>query len=1124
MKKNVSIDKTLWKVMRITLYQLLLMTVGVSITAAHSSGAQNVLSRQVSISMEQAKLGSLLEKIERAAAVKFVYSTKINSGERVSLHATGRPLSEVLDELLTPLQISYEVIDSRILLRRKIQPVPKASGIVIPETDIDRQVTGRVTDEKGEALPGVNILVKGTQQGTVTDPGGTFRLSIPDGDAVLVFSFVGYTSREVEVGNQSTLEISLSVDQKALEEVVVVGYGTQQKKDLTGSLSTVSSREIVGRKALQVSEALQGTMSGVTVTRNNGAPGGAPTIRIRGMTTIGENSPLVIIDGIPGSLHNLNPNDVESITVLKDAASASIYGSRAAAGVILVTTKRATDGISQFEYNGDYGVQSPTALPSQVDAVRYLELFNEFFTNDGANAPYTADYIKNYASNNLSNPDLFPNTNWQKAVLKNGAPRQNHNVSFTIGTPKLKTIATLGYSNADGLYVNKSFERYTVRVNNDMKINRFLDANFDLSYINSSYLSPAGESTARDRNPFYTARNLPPIYKDRFSDGRWGTGKEGINALAQLEDGGQDRENNHLLSARLGFKITPVKGLLVTGIVSPRFDFTKLKQFSKVIEFTDLSDPTRVIYRNQSNTTLNEGRTESFTFNGQFLANYSKTIGSSHNVDILAGYEENYNKLEAVAASRGEFILTDFPYLSVGSLALRDNSGNATEYALRSVFGRVQYNFKSRYYLQANLRRDGSSRFHPDYRWALFPSLALGWTISEEPFLNSGRSTYYLKLRGSWGQVGNERIGNYPYQSSISFSNALFYQGTNKVSVTTGAQSSYAIPNISWETSESIDLGVDLGLFNDRLNASLDIYKKKTRDILLQLDIPRFLGYANPNQNAGVMQSTGWDLELGWRDRAGNLNYFVNVNLSDSRTKILDLKGTQLLGLQARIEGGEFNEWFGYRSAGLFQSQQEVDSSPLLTTTTKPGDVRYMDIDGDGKITPGKDKVLLGGSLPRYIYGTTLGLDYKGLDFNLVIQGVGKILSRLNNVQVEPFQEGFGNVPSEIDHKFWSPANTAEQNLDAKYPRLSKASRNSNYEMSDFWLISGAYTRLKNITVGYTFPKSAGSKAGLSNIRVFLAANDIFSIHHFPKGWDPETDATTYPIVKTIMAGVGIKL
>lgn len=1124
MKKNVSIDKTLWKVMRITLYQLLLMVVGVSIVAAHSSGAQNVLARQVSISMEQAKLGSLLEKIERSAAVKFVYSTKINPNERVSLHAAGRPLSEVLDELLTPLQISYEVIDSRILLRRKIQPVPKASGTLLPQDDTERYITGKVKDEKGEGLPGVNVLVKGTQQGTVTDPEGAFRLSIPEGDAVLVFSFVGYTSREVALGNQTVVEVSLSVDQKALEEVVVVGYGTQQKKDLTGSLSTVSAREIAGRKSLQVSEALQGTMSGVTVTRNNGAPGGAPTIRIRGMTTIGENSPLVIIDGIPGSLHNLNPNDVESITVLKDAASASIYGSRAAAGVILVTTKRATDGMSAFEYSGDYGLQSPTGLPAQVDAARYLELFNELFTNDGANAPYTQDYIKNYASNHLSNPDLFPNTNWQKAVLKNSAPRQNHNVSFTIGTPKLKTIATLGYSNADGLYINKSFERYTVRVNNDMKINRILDANFDLSYINSSYLSPAGESAVRDRNPFYTARNLPPIYKDRFADGRWGPGKEGINALAQLHDGGQDKENNHLLTARLGFKLNPVKGLVVTGIVSPRFDFTKLKQFSKVIEFTDLSDPTRVVYRNQSNTTLNEGRTESFTFNGQLLANYSKTIASSHNVDIMAGYEENYNKLEAITASRGEFILTDFPYLNVGSLALRDNSGNASEYALRSAFGRLQYNFKNRYYIQANLRRDGSSRFHPDYRWALFPSVALGWTISEEPLFNPGRSTYYLKLRGSWGQVGNERIGNYPYQSSVSFSNAIFYRGTNKVSVTTGAQSSYAIPDISWETSESIDLGVDLGLFNDRLSTSLDIYRKKTRDILLQLDIPRFLGYANPNQNAGIMQSAGWDLEMGWRDRAGDLSYFVNVNLSDSKTKIVDLRGTQLLGLQARIEGGEFNEWFGYRAAGLFQNQQEVDSSPLLIGSTRPGDVRYTDIDGDGKITPDKDKVLLGGSLPRYIYGTTLGAEYKGLDFNLVVQGVGKILSRLSNVQVEPFQEGFGNVPAEIDHKFWSPFNTEEQNLNSKYPRLSKSSRNANYEMSDFWLISGAYARLKNITIGYTFPKLTGSKAGLTNIRVFLAANDLLSIHRFPKGWDPETDATTYPIVKTLMAGIGIKL
>jgi TonB-linked SusC/RagA family outer membrane protein len=983
----------------------------------------------------------------------------------------------------------------------------------------EQEISGKVTDERGEGLPGVSVLVKGTQRGTTTDPDGRYALKLSDGDSWLVFSYVGYSSQEIQIGQKASVDVVLTPDNKALDEVVVVGYGTQQKKDLTGAVSTVSARNITERQSVQVSDALQGAMAGVTVSRNSGGPGTSSTIRVRGVTTIGNNDALIIVDGVPNdNIDNLNPNDIENITVLKDAASAAIYGSRAAAGVVLVTTKRAKDGQSSLEYTYEAGVQTPTQLPAYVDAVRYMQLFNEYRTNDGSTPFYTQPFIDSYWQNHQTNPDLYPATNWQKTVLERYAPRQRHDLSFTIGTEKLKTRASFNYSLVDGLFRNRSFDRYTVKINNDLQISKSLSANLDVSYVRGKNLTTTGE------NPVNNARLLPDIYGAVYQDGRWAPGKDGRNPLAQITEGGTDKSIENQLVGRLAFNFKPIPGLSLMSVLAPAFKFDKTKVFSKVVQFTDLDNPSRVLFTNQANTTLNESRSEGFTINGQLLANYSRQFGEHHNVDGLIGYEENYLSYELLQASRGAFAITNFPYLNLGSTELRDNAGTAYEAALRSFFARVKYDFRNKYYVQANIRRDGSSRFRQDRRWGVFPSFSAGWTISEEAFFKNVPVLSFLKLRGSWGQVGNERIGNYPYQSSIIFDDVLFYKGGLVSSETRAAQRQYAVQDISWETTESMDLGLDANLFNGRFSVSGDFYQKKTRDILLMLDIPIYMGYENPNQNAGTVSARGWDLEMNWKDNLGALRYSVGANLSDVKTRIVDLKGTQILGNQAQLEGGEFNEWYGYRSAGLFQTADEVKSSPVLNANTKPGDVKFMDINGDGKITSDGDRVLLGGSLPRYTYGANLRLDYKGFDFTMVVQGVGKVKSRLSDVQVKPFLSQYGNVPAEIDGRFWSLTNSAEDNLQARYPRLSSIAENNNYAMSDFWLINGSYFRLKNLTIGYNVPSTLSNRLKIRGLRVYASANDLFSFNHFPKGWDPEVAVANYPIVKTFMAGVTIRL
>lgn len=979
------------------------------------------------------------------------------------------------------------------------------------------KITGVVKDETGLPIPGATVTVNGTRNATATDADGNFSLLTAAGNKLLI-NAMGYEERLVPVTTLLTYTINLKTTNKELNQIVVVGYGLVKKKDISGAVATLNEREISGRQVMQISDALQGAVAGVTVTRNGGSPGGNSAIRFRGITTIGENAPLIIVDGVPAdNIDNVNPDDVESVTALKDNASASIYGSRAAAGVILITTKRGKAGASSVDYSYEYGNIRPTTLPSFTDAVRYMQLYNEFLANDGTTALYTPATIDNYFSNHITNPDAYPNTDWQKSILKNSTNQNLHNLSFTAGSDKIKTRASVSYSNIGGLYDGRSYDKYTLGVNNDFKFSDILSGTFDVTGYRAQNNSPVGE------NPIYATRVLPSIYDDEYSDGRVAPGKDGRNPLANIREGGFSRSMNNKVGARASLIVKPLEGLSITGLVAPNFVFGRGTTFTKTISFTDLADPTKVILRMPANTTLNESRPYTYTFNAQLLTNYVKAFKGGHNFDVLLGYENISNYTEYLSASRGSFTLIDYPYLDNGLLALRDNSGGAAESALRSYFGRVGYNYKNKYYLQANGRYDGSSRFASSNRWAFNPSFSGAWVISEESFFKPIKMVNYLKFRASWGKTGNERIGTYPYQANITFNNALFYSNNAVIGATSGSQIAYAVDNISWETQETVNLGLDAAFFKNRLSITGDIYHKQTHDILLQLDIPVYLGYTNPYQNAGKVSARGWELTANWNDKIGKVTYGFGANISDAKTKIEDLKGTQQLGDQANIEGAEFNSWFGYRTNGLFQNVDELIGAPVLSATTKAGDVRYVDINGDGKISADKDKVLLGGALPRYTFGLNGRIAYKGFDVSFVAQGVLKQLRRLSSIAVQPFLENFGNVPNLIDNKFWSANNSAEQNLAADYPRLSRVSASSNYQTSNYWLIDGKYLRIKNITLGYTITDKFFKKLKMQNLRIYAVGNDLFTFSKFPIGSDPEVDATSYPIVRTFMMGVSVK-
>lgn len=1102
-----------------------------SLMLSLSAFAANADAQQVSVTVSNAKVKTVLNSISDQTGLSLAYSAQVvDLNRKVSLNFVNTEVSEVLNAMFGNTAIGYEIKDGKIYLFKAAE---RTTALANQQKKI---ITGTVVDSNGEAVIGANVLVKGTTNGTITDMDGKFSLEVPEG-AMLLVSYIGYGDYETKVGNQSNLSITLKEDSKALDEVVVVGYGTMKKKDLTGAVGAVKGDDLASRRTTQLSTALQGATSGVLVTRDNSAPGATASIKIRGVTTIGETSPLVIIDGVPGDINQVNPEDVENMSILKDAASASIYGSRAAAGVIVITTKRAKENDLSLNYNFEYGWEMPTKLPQYVGAQRFLEMVNETRYNDnnsgGWYQTYSEDQVNNWLKYHETDPDAYPVEDWQDALLYSSAPRQTHSINIAGGSKVVKTKASFRYDQTDGLYINRDYERFMLRVNNDIQINKWMEAHLDVNFSRAKSEEP-------HRNPMELAlRATPPIYAIRWTNGMWGDVKDGENPLAMITDGGTKTTWNNRIGGKAAIDITPIKGLKISGVIAPTYNFDKIKSFVKQVPYTYANDPNTVkgYMAAFSTTKLTEYRNDYYDVTTQFFANYNKTFGK-HDLSVMVGYEDYYAFWENLNASRDQYELTGYPYLDIGPETYRDNSGNAEEYAYRSLFGRVTYNYDNRYLLQANFRRDGSSRFAPESRWANFPSFSAGWILSEEQFMKNLNWNWlsYLKLRGSWGTLGNERITDinnndkqnyYPYQSALNFNSALLYKGGVVTSVSTAAQQYYAVRNISWETTETWDIGLDANFLNSRLYFAFDYYKKNTRDMLIALEIPKFIGYDNPFVNTGKMQTKGYDLEIGWRDHIGDFSYSVSANLSDFVSKMGDLGGTEFLGDQVKMEGSEFNEWYGYVSDGLFQTQEEVDNSPKLNNNVTVGDIKYVDISGpdgvpDGKISSEYDRVLLGGSLPHYMYGMNLSASYKGFDISMMLQGVGKQNARINREMVEGLKDNWTGFPAILEGNYWSVNNTEEENLNAKYPRLTRTNVEANMAMSDFWLFNGRYLRMKSLTVGYTLPSALTKKISMETVRFYVSGNDLFCISNYPYGWDPEVSVTGYPITMSVLLGVSV--
>lgn len=1003
-------------------------------------------------------------------------------------------------------------------------------------------VTGTVSDSNGP-LAGVMVLNKDNGKWASTDLDGNYTISEIKKGQILEFSFMGYITKKEVWNGQHPYNVLLMEDAMELDETVVIGYGSVKKKDLTGAVGVVNDKIIGQQSTSQLSQSLQGVVPGLSVTRSSSMPGASATIKVRGITTMSDSSPLILVDGMAvSSLDNVPTEDVRQITVLKDAASAAIYGARAASGVILITTKEASEGQLQIGYNGEVSVITPTEFPSYRTGVKeYMEDYNEWAWNDAGNpeggeyAGYSKELMDNYMSNNAYDPITYPNYDWKSAILKKASMRHKHNVTMTYGNKVIKSRTSASYENSDALYKGLSYERLSLRSRNTIKFSEKWSGALDFSFRQATKKDPHSGS------PIKAANMYPSIYAGLYPDGRIAPGKEGSfsNTLGALLEGGNKTNVATMASAKISLSYKPVEGLDITANFTPTYSFVKTKDMQKAVPVYDAYD-TDVILGYVSGYTANalsELRSDAKTFETQVIATYDKTFAKKHNFNVMAGYEDYMYTYEKLTADTNEMELSMFPYMDLANKNSLNVGGSSHQNAYRSFFGRIMYNYDNRYYLQLNARGDASSRFHKDYRWGFFPSASLGWVITNEKFMSNVNWLNHLKLRASVGSLGNERIGNYPYQTYITFNKAIMYDsaGTSPVSTMTGAQADYAYKNIHWEKTWSWDAGIDATFLDNRLDFSADYYYKKTTDMLLAVAIPSFTGYSAPDRNAGTMNTRGWEVKLGWADSIGDFSYAVSVNLSDYKSVMGDLGGEQVFNSNGTIitEGEEYCAWYGYKASGLFQNAEEISNSALLVSSVKPGDVKYKDISGpegtpDGIINDTHDRTVLGSSLPHYIYGGSINLGWKGISFSVLFNGVGHQLSRLTEDMVRPLESQWLPSPSVIrnsdgSRNYWSVYNTDEENLKAKYPRLSHSSGEyNNYKMSDYWLKNSAFLRVKNINLGYTFPKALISKVNLKGLRVYFNVDDPFCFDNYLKGWDPEAGASTY-IARTWTFGLDLK-
>jgi TonB-linked SusC/RagA family outer membrane protein len=988
-------------------------------------------------------------------------------------------------------------------------------------------ITGTVKSPTGEVLPGVNVVIKSTTKGTSTDADGKFTIDAP-ADAVLVFSGIGFTTQEVPVNGRSVLDVVLASDNKQLDEVVVVGYGTQKRNALTNSVAQIGGEEIARRPVSNIQQSLQGQLPGVTVLDRGGAPGRSnSTIRVRGITTfninssstsgydLSKNEALVIVDGIEQRLADINPDDIESISILKDASSTAIYGSRATNGVVLVTTKRAKGGKVQVDYHGYYAIQNSINTPHNMGLEDYMRMQVAAYTNAGSALParFTEQSIQAYV--NAADREKYPLPNTWFQTMLHPAPQQNHTLSIAGGTETLRTRLSLRYQDQAGIITHYGSKIGEVRLNADYTVSPKVRISGDVNYRYNYSQAPTTDVIDRF---FHGSLWAVP----KYADGTYGLSTQGNNPLMFAEIGGDSKRFNDFLVGSVKGDWEILDGLTFSTQLAGRGYFTAEKNYTNA--YTNVDKNTNIT-KTITNNSLTEVRNSLREYTLINLLTYDRSWGS-HGFKGLLGYSQIGNTQTFLSAYRERFYSNDIQSIGQGANdGTKTNTGNDAVYGLRSYFGRINYDYNGKYLVEVNGRYDGSSKFTGQKQYSVFPSFSAGWRIAKEDFWQGLQSTVNdLKLRGSWGRTGNQSVDLYSYYAALTAGGYNF----NGAAVQGYRQTTLANTNLGWESTTQLDLGLDASFLQGRMNLTVDYYRKLTNDILLNLDIPATIGLTAPPQNAGSVENKGWEFNLNYRGakRSSGFQYNVGANFSINDNKVVDLKGTgpYISGTDINPRyiiavGLPINTLWGYKTDGLFQTQEEITAyKATYAANTKPGDVKYVDLNGDGKIDA-NDMTNIGNSFPRYSFGLNSNFTFRNFELSLLFQGAAKVSTRLAGALAEMGnQEGFTH--SIYTNNYWTP-----EHIDARFPRPLKFDLR-NVATSDRLVIDGSYVRLKNIQLAYVIPAAIASKARASRARVYVSATNVFTISKLNE-WnlDPEVEsgrAVYYP--QTALYTLGLNL
>lgn len=980
---------------------------------------------------------------------------------------------------------------------------------------------GTVVDADGLSVIGATITASGTNIGTVTDMDGSFQIKLPEKTESIVVKFLGFKTQTVHIIGLSTVKVSMKSDNIELQELVVVGYGKQKKATLTGAVGIVKGAELNKRSVASMSTALQGTIAGVTVQQTSGEPGAdGANIRIRGVGSVNSSTfPLVLVDGIEMDINTVDMNTVESVSVLKDAASASIYGSRASNGVILITTKRGKSGKMKISYDTYLTSQTPTNMPEVVSAADYLQLELNSLDNAGIVIPadQRAAREKMIQDQRTYKPDNWNryDTDWKKATMKDNGLMRNNNISLSGGNDNIKYFGSVSYLNQGGLIANNDYSRLNIRTNTDIKLSEIFKLSSEISYRNSEQTQPGvGSPKSIINESLYL---LPILSSVRELDGNWGYGKNGSNPVAKAKASGLDtyRKPELLLSNTL--TATPIEGMELLA----QYSYRKTESRNTLITTpykTSLRGVEQGIYPTQDDVE------ESYSSN---IRNYFRTQGSynkkfgSHNAKVMVGFQAEDNLFESFSGSRRNFNMGKY-YLNNGDLATAAAYGSASDWSMASLYSRINYDYSDKYLVELSGRYDGSSRFLEENRWGFFPSASLGWVISKEGFFeNATKYVNNLKIRASIGTLGNQDIGNYPYASTIDSGYSYWIDKSLASGV---AQTTLSNSNITWEKSRQSNIGIDLATLSNRLSITADYYIKDVYDMLMVYPVPYYTGLNATYSNAGDMQNKGWELAVTYKDHINDFNYSVTATLANNENEITKLYGAY--SDNSIKVGYPINSYWGYRTDGYYLDAADVANSPKLSNSAKPGYVKYVKTDTSGlnpNLITNNDKVYLGDPFPHYEYGLNLNASYKGFDLTVFCQGVGERSVYMNGIGLKPFANGSNIFTHQLDS--WSP-----DNLNAAYPILvPEANSADNFQLSDRLVQDGSYFRLKNVVFGYSLPKSVTDKAKMDGVRLYVSGQNLLTVSHFYKGYDPEVGyggslgGEFYPIMKTFTLGVNVK-